>query len=120
MTQKLELNLPSDLYSEIDSYIRSEGLSFEQFALWSLSEKVGEIRERRQVKNLKYLKPALSTSSIQGLLPEEKPPAPSGPLTRKLKPEDNQQVVSGPKRLLNAKEVAKILGISSSKVYNMI
>jgi excisionase family DNA binding protein len=122
MTQKLDLHLPSDLYSEIDSYIRSEGISFEQFALWSLSEKVGEIRERRQVKNLKYLKPAQSNSSLQRFLPEERSPTPpSTPTpTPKPKPEDKSPAVRGPKPLLTAAEAAEILGISKSKMYNMM
>ena len=109
MTQNLKLQLPSDLYAEIESYIKAERLSFEEFILWSVSEKVGEIRERRQVKNLKYIKPLLLDAPIQRdehiqkSIPEEKPPA-----------------VKAPKRLLTAKEAAKILSISSTKMYHMM
>lgn len=120
MARNLEIQLPSDLHAEIESYIKSEGLSFEEFALWLLSEKVGEIRERRQVKNLKYLKPMLPDPSIQRAVSEEKSPTPSNSMIPKAKPEMEQPLTRGPKRLLTAKEAAKILVISASKMYSMI
>jgi excisionase family DNA binding protein len=120
MARNLEIQLPSDLHAEIESYIKSEGLSFEEFALWSLSEKVGEIRERRQVKHLKYLKPMLPDPSIQRSVSEEKSPTPSNSMIPKAKPEVGQPLTRSPKRLLTAKEAAIILVISASKMYSMI
>jgi len=120
MAQNLKLQLPSDLNTEIESYIKAEGLSFEEFVLWSVSEKVGEIRERRQVKNLKYLKPMLLDLTIQKSGSEEKMPALSNSMTPKDKPEKGQPMASDPKRLLTAKEAAKILSISNTKMYHMM
>jgi excisionase family DNA binding protein len=120
MAQNLKLQLPSDLYAEIDSYLKAEALSFEEFVLWSVSEKVGEIRERRQVKNLKYLKPVLPELAVQKPGPEENKPALSNSMTPKGKPDIGQPVTRDPKRLLTAREAAKILVISASKMYYMI
>jgi len=120
VARNLEIQLPSDLHAEIESYIKSEGLSFEEFALWSLSEKVGEIRERRQVKNLKYLKSTLPNLSIQQFISEERPPALYASIIPKAKPEVGQPLTRDAKRLLTAKEAAKILVISASKMYYMM
>jgi len=120
MAQNLKLQLPSDLYAEIESYIKAEGLSVEEFVLWSVSEKVGEIRERRQVKNLKYLKPLAPNLPVQRSISEEAPLEPSSRMIPKTKVEAAPLTASGAKRLLTAKEAAKILVISASKMYYLI
>jgi excisionase family DNA binding protein len=120
MAQNLKLQLPSDLYAEIESYSKAEGLSIEGFILWSVSEKVGEIRERRQVKNLKYLKPVLPDLPVQKAVSEERTPAPSSSITLQAKTETGAPMARDPKRLLTAREAAKILVISASKMYYMI
>lgn len=52
MVQKLEINIPIELVKEIEAYAKGEGITLNEFLFWALGEKVGELRERRGVKNL--------------------------------------------------------------------
>ena len=100
MVQKLEINIPIELVKEIEAYARGEGITFNEFLFWALGEKVGELRERRGVKNLIRVSPNQ---------PPEKP------IVDKVQPPSSVQ-----KRLLKAEEVAKYLRISKSGAYRLM
>jgi len=52
MIHKVEVIIPNELIKEIEVYAKVEGITLNEFLLWALGEKVGELRERRGVKNL--------------------------------------------------------------------
>jgi len=52
MIHKVEVIIPNELIKEIEGYAKVEGITLNEFLLWALGEKVGELRERRGVKNL--------------------------------------------------------------------
>lgn len=103
MHKKIEIAIPSDLFLEIEAYAKAEELSINEFITWSLSEKVGELRQRREVKNLTFVKPTKPT------LPVRQPDV-----------VNTQQQVKEPNRLLKADEAAKILRLSKSGVYRLM
>ncbi len=100
MVQKLEINIPNELIKEIEVYAKSEGITLNEFLFWALGEKVGELRERRGVKNLIRVNPNQ---------PPEKP------IVDKVQPPSSAQ-----KRLLKAEEVAKFLRLSKSGAYHLM
>ena len=100
MVQKLEINIPNELIKEIEAYAKGEGITLNEFLFWALGEKVGELRERRGVKNLIRVSPNQ---------PPEKP------IVDKAQPPSSVQ-----KRLLKAEEVAKYLRISKSGAYRLM
>jgi excisionase family DNA binding protein len=100
MTPKLEISLPNEIYQEIEAYTRAEGMNVTEFIFWALGEKIGELRERRGVKNL-------TRNNII--------PPPDMPKIEKVQPQ-----LADPKRLLRAEEVAKYLRISKSTAYHLM
>lgn len=52
MIHKVEVIIPKELIKEIEVYAKVEGITLNEFLLWALGEKVGELHERRGVKNL--------------------------------------------------------------------
>lgn len=50
MIHKVEVIIPNELIKEIEVYVKAEGITLNEFLLWALGEKVGELRERRVVK----------------------------------------------------------------------
>jgi hypothetical protein len=84
MTTSLVVNVPSDLYQEIEAYTHAEGQTLNEFAIWGLSEKVATLRQTRGVKGLWQIKP-----------PEEK------------KEKSVPKKGNHPKKLLRAGEVAE-------------
>jgi excisionase family DNA binding protein len=100
MVQKLEINIPNELIKEIEVYAKGEGITLNEFLFWALGEKVGELRERRGVKNLIRVNPSQ---------PPEKP------IVDKAQPPSSAQ-----KRLLKAEEVAKYLRLSKSGAYHLM
>lgn len=103
MQQKFEVLIPSDLFMELESYSKVEGLSVNEFIIWALGEKVGELRQRRDVKNLTFIK------STKPTLPVHQPDV-----------LNTEQFLREPKRLLRVDEAAKILRLSKSGVYKML
>ena len=97
---KSEINIPKELYKEIEDYAETEGISVKEFIFWALGEKVGALRERLGVKNLSRINPN---------------PHSQQPLTSK-----NNQLTTNPKPLLKAIEVAKHLCISKSAAYHLM
>jgi excisionase family DNA binding protein len=85
---------------EIEAYAKAENITLNEFVLWALGEKVGELRERRGVKNL---------TRINMNPPSEKPGT-----------DKSQQTPANIKRLLKAEEVAKYLRISKSGAYHLM
>ena len=100
MIHKVEVIIPNELVKEIEVYAKVEGITLNEFLLWTLGEKVGELRERRGVKNLLRVIPNQAA---------EKTPV------EKATPPPNPQ-----KRLLKAEEVAKYLRISKSGAYRLM
>ena len=100
MVQKLEINIPNELIKEIEAYAKGEGITLNEFLFWALGEKVGELRERRGVKNLIRVNPNQS---------------PEKPIVDKTQPPSSVQ-----KRLLKAEEVAKYLRSSKSGAYHLM
>ena len=100
MVQKLEINIPNELIKEIEVYAKGEGITLNEFLFWALGEKVGELRERRGVKNLIRVSP-------------NQPP-------EKLIGDKTQLPASIQKRLLKAEEVAKFLRLSKSGAYHLM
>jgi excisionase family DNA binding protein len=100
MAKNLELNIPNELIKEIEVYANGEGITINEFLLWALGEKVGELRERRGVKNLIRVNPNQH---------------PERPIVDKAQPLSSVQ-----KRLLKADEVAKHLRLSKSGAYRLM
>ena len=100
MALKLEINIPTELIKEIEAYAKGEGITINEFLFWALGEKVGEIRERRGVKNLIRVSP-------------NQPP-------EKLIGDKTQLPANVQKRLLKAEEVAKYLRLSKSGAYHLM
>ena len=46
MIHKVEVIIPNELIKEIEAYAKVEGITLNEFLLWALGEKVGELRER--------------------------------------------------------------------------
>ena len=42
---RYSLNLPNDLKREAEEYAQKQGVSLNQFILWSVAEKVGQLRQ---------------------------------------------------------------------------
>ena len=61
MIHKVEVIIPNELIKEIEVYAKIEGITLNEFLLWALGEKVGELRERRGVKNLLRVIPNQAT-----------------------------------------------------------
>lgn len=61
MIHKVEVIIPNELIKEIEVYAKVEGITLNEFLLWALGEKVGELRERRGVKNLLRVIPNQTT-----------------------------------------------------------
>ena len=61
MIHKVEVIIPNELIKEIEGYATVEGITLNEFLLWALGEKVGELRERRGVKNLLRVIPNQAT-----------------------------------------------------------
>ena len=61
MIHKVEVIIPNELIKEIECYAKVEGITLNEFLLWALGEKVGELRERRGVKNLHRVIPNQTT-----------------------------------------------------------
>ncbi len=100
MVTKLEINIPNELKKEIEAYAKSEGITLNEFLFWALGEKVGELRERRVVKNLIRFSPNQPPEKFIG--DKAQPPS------------------SVQKRLLKAEEVAKYLRISKTGAYRLM
>ena len=100
MIHKVEVIIPNELIKEIEVYAKVEGITLNEFLLWALGEKVGELRERQGVKNLLRVIPNQAAEKT----PVEKATPPTFPQ----------------KRLLKAEEVAKYLRISKSGAYRLM
>ena len=100
MAKKLELNIPNELIKEIEAYANGEGITINEFLLWALGEKVGELRERRGVKNLIRV------------TPNQYPERP--------KSDKSQTPTTLQNRLLKADEVAKYLRLSKAGAYRLM
>ena len=97
---KIEVVLPTELFKDIETYIKQEGVTMSEFVLWALGEKVGEIRQGGGMKHPQQIRSAQETviSNRQINLP-------------------SQPDIS---HLLKASEVAKYLQISKSSAYNLM
>ncbi|HEX7433131.1 MAG TPA: hypothetical protein VF326_05700 [Anaerolineaceae bacterium] len=95
IAQKLEINIPNELIKEMEAYVKVEGITINEFIHWALGEKVGELRERRGVKNLLRVNPnqPLEKFAIDIALPQ------SGIPKRLLKAEEVVNVLSRPQSL---------------------
>ncbi|MHB8132889.1 MAG: excisionase family DNA-binding protein [Anaerolineaceae bacterium] len=94
MTKKLEVNIPTEFWNEIDSFTSREGMTINEFIFWALGEKIGEIRMGRGIKNLQQNQP---------------------------KPDQNNNLKPySPNQLLRASEIAKYLDISKPEAYRLI
>lgn len=100
MKPKTEITIPAEILKEIEAYANAENITLNEFILWALGEKVGELRERRGVKNLTRIN--ISSTS------------------EKLVADKSQQTPANIKRLLKAEEVAKYLRISKSGAYHLL
>jgi len=100
MKPKTEFTIPDEILKEIEAYSKAENITLNEFVIWALSEKVGELRGRRGVKDLTRIN---MNPSI------EKPVA-----------DKSQQTTANIKRLLKAEEVAKYLRISKSGAYHLL
>lgn len=100
MVNKMEVIIPNELAKEIEVYTKVEGITINEFLLWALGEKVGELRERRGVKNLLRVIP-------------NQPP-------EKTAVEKDTTSSNSQKRLLKADDVAKYLKISKSGAYRLM
>lgn len=99
MIQKIEINLPKELMIEIESFIKNEGMTVNEFLFCAIGEKIGEIRMGRGLKNLKQIS-----------LPEQ----------NKNTSDPNQPKIYKQNQLLRASEVAKVLEISKQAAYKLI
>lgn len=100
MKPKTEITIPDEIFKEIEAYSKAENITLNEFVIWALGEKVGELRGRRGVKDLTRIN---MNPSI------EKPVA-----------DISQQTPANIKRLLKAEEVAKYLRISKSGTYHLL
>ena len=50
MIHEVEVIIPNELIKEIEAYAKVEGITLNEFLLWALGEKVGELRERRGLR----------------------------------------------------------------------
>jgi excisionase family DNA binding protein len=94
MTKKIEINIPTEFWNEIDSFTSKECMTINEFIFWALGEKIGEIRMGRGIKNLQKNQ----TQNIS----------------------DNNPKKYAPNQLLRAAEVAKVLDISKPEAYKLI
>ena len=95
-----EINIPKELYKEIEDYSKIEGITTNEFIILALGEKVGELRGRTGRKNLYQMN---QTSPSEKREPEK----------QTLQPSD-------PKPLIKAVEVSKYLKISRSAAYKLM
>ncbi len=102
MPYKIEISIPFELYQEIEAYSRSEGLTVSEFGLWAISEKVGELRQRRGVKNL------------QSLFMLSKPES------QRAETDENKSAGKETSMLLRAEEAADRLNVSKGKIYQLL
>ena len=102
MSPKIEISIPLELKQEIEAYAKHEDQTTNEFIIMAVSEKVGELRQRKGVRNLTSLQPG-STSAT---------PQPSKSIDRPMYQPRGKLLLAG--------EVAKILQISRSKAYNLI
>jgi excisionase family DNA binding protein len=93
MTKKIELNIPTEFWNEIESFTSKEKMTINEFFFWALGEKIGEIRMGRGIKNLQK--------------------------NQTHKTPDNNPMKYAPDRLLRASEVAKYLDISKTAAYRL-
>jgi excisionase family DNA binding protein len=100
MKPKTEITIPDEILKEIEAYSKAENITLNEFVIWALGEKVGELRGRRGVKDLTRIN---MNPSI------EKPVA-----------DKSQQTPANIKRLLKAEEIAKYLRISKSGAYHLL
>ena len=98
MQQKIEITFPKELIRELEIFTKDEGLTINEFILWSVGEKIGELRNSRGVKNFYQLS---STKQNQ-------------------KSEQKQKSEITQKQILRASEVATYLKISKTAAYRLI
>lgn len=101
MSPKIEINIPLELKQELEAYAKFEDQTTNEFIIMAVSEKVGELRQRRGVKNLTSLQPASLPATPRASKPVDPP------------------IYQPRGKLLLASEVAKILQVSRSKAYNL-
>ncbi len=106
MSPKIEITLPLEMHSEITTYAKFEGLSMNEFIIWAIGEKIGELRERKGLKNLSRLPQLPVIDKAAQVQKSENKPAPNHP----------EKV----KKLLKAEEVAEILNSSKSEAYRLM
>ena len=94
MTKTIEVNIPKELWNEIESFISKEKMTINEFLLWVIGEKIGEIRMGRGADSL-----------------QQKQPIPD--------PQNDPKSYST-NQLLRAAEVAKYLDISKPEAYKLI
>ena len=90
MTKTIEVNIPKELWNEIESFITKEKMTINEFLFWVIGEKIGEIRMGRGADSLQQ---KLSKS---------------------------EQKKYSPEQLLRAVDVAKYLGVSKTCAYRLI
>ena len=106
MSPKIEITLPLEMHSEISTYAKFEGLSINEFIIWAIGEKIGELRERKGLKNLSRLPQTPIIDKV------------SQPQKSESKPTQNSQ--EKVKKLLKAEEVAELLNSSKSEAYRLM
>jgi hypothetical protein len=52
MKPKTEITIPDEILKEIEAYSKAENITLNEFVIWALGEKVGELHCRRGVKDL--------------------------------------------------------------------
>jgi excisionase family DNA binding protein len=102
MSAQIEINIPSELTNEIESYAKHESQTIIEFMMWALGEKVGELRERKSVKNLTNIQFSPDRRVVK-----------AEPLAKPI-------TVEEPKKLRKADDVAKQLRISKSLAYRLM
>lgn len=102
MSPKIEINIPLELKQELEAYAKFEDQTTNEFIIMAVSEKVGELRQRKGVRNLTALQPG-------GMPATDQPSRPIDP-----------PIYQQRGKLLLAGEVAKLLQVSRSKAYSLI
>jgi excisionase family DNA binding protein len=98
MQQKIEITFPKELIRELEIFTKDEGITINEFILWSVGEKIGELRNSRGIKNFYQIQ--------------------SEKLNQKSEQKQNPE--NSPKTILRASEVATYLKISRTAAYRLI
>jgi hypothetical protein len=64
MKPKTEITIPDEILKEIEAYSKAENITLDEFVIWALGEKVGELRGRRGVNFIRKLIIFLSRKTV--------------------------------------------------------